>query len=265
MHPTAIISPEAELDEEVVVGPYTIIEGKVRIGRATVIGPHVHILGNTTIGENCRIFTGAVLGSIPQDLKYRGEETYLKIGDHNTIREFVTMNPGTSKGESTVIGNHNLFMANVHIAHNCTIGNHVIIANLGALAGHVVVEDYAIIGGVTGVHQFCRIGAHSITGGCSKITKDILPFIMADGHPALPCGINKIGLKRRNFPQEKINILEEVYRILFRSGLNISAGLKELEKLPPCEEIDQIIRFIRNSQRGIAKEEKAQDKEDGSF
>ncbi|HOL67626.1 MAG TPA: acyl-ACP--UDP-N-acetylglucosamine O-acyltransferase, partial [bacterium] len=254
IHPTALVSPEVELEDDVTVGPFSIIEGPVKIGRGTTVGAHVHIMGYTTIGQNCRIFTGAVIGSIPQDLKYRGEETYLKIGDNNTIREFVTMNPGTARGESTTVGDNNLFMANVHIAHNCTIGNHVIIANLGSLAGHVVVEDYAIIGGITGVHQFCHIGAHSITGGCSKITKDILPFIMADGHPAVPCGLNKIGLKRRSFPQEKIDLLEQAYRILFRANLNVSQAVRELEKLLPSEEISHLLRFIRNSQRGIARE-----------
>ncbi|MCM8768216.1 MAG: acyl-ACP--UDP-N-acetylglucosamine O-acyltransferase [Candidatus Omnitrophica bacterium] len=254
IHPTAIISSQAELDDEVEVGPFSVIEGPVKIGRGTKVGSHVHLLGYTTIGQYCRLFTGAVIGSIPQDLKYRGEETYLVVGDYNIIREYVTMNPGTAKGESTIVGSHNLFMANVHIAHNCVIGNQVIIANFGALAGHVVVEDYAIIGGLTGVHQFCRIGAHSITGGCSKITKDILPFVMADGHPAVPWGINKIGLKRRNFSPEKIDLLEKAYRILFRSGLNVSAAVEALGKFSESEEIRQIITFIRNSQRGIARE-----------
>jgi len=254
IHPTAIVSPKSEIGKDVNIGPYVIIEGNVKIGDGTFIGPFVHIQGNTEIGKNCKIFTGAIIGSIPQDLKFKGEKSYLKIGDNNTIREYVTINLATGEGQYTTVGDNNLFMAYAHIAHNCNIGNNVIIANCGTLAGHVTVEDYAIIGGLVGVHQFSKIGAHSITGGCSKITKDIIPFIMADGHPAIPSGINKIGLKRRNFPAETISLLEKSYKILFRSGLNTSSALKELEKLLPSPEIEHIIEFIKNSERGIAKE-----------
>lgn len=254
IHPSAIISPAVEIGEDVEIGPYAIIEGNVKIGNNCKIGPLVHIQGNTEIGEGCKIFTGAIIGSIPQDLKYKGGKTYLKIGKNNVIREFVTINLATSEGEETVIGDNNLLMAYSHIAHNCKIGNNVIIANGGTLAGHVVVEDYAIIGGLVGIHQFCKIGKHSIIGGCSKVTMDIIPFIVADGHPARPYGINIIGLKRRNFSDEKINILKNVYKIIFKSGLNITDALKKLEELSHFEEVKDIIEFIKNSERGIARE-----------
>lgn len=254
IHPTAVIATSVHLAPDVEIGPYAVLSGNVHIGQGTKIGPCVHIQGNTEIGKNCRIFTGAIIGSTPQDLKYQGEKSYLKIGEDNTIREYVTINLATGEGRTTIIGKGGLFMAYGHIAHNCRIGDHVIVANAGTLAGHVVVEDYAIIGGLVGVHQFSRIGSHSIIGGCSKITKDIIPFVMADGHPATPAGINTVGLKRRGFPQETINLLEQAYKILFRSGLNVSAALKELEKLGPSEEITKIISFIQSSDRGISKE-----------
>jgi UDP-N-acetylglucosamine acyltransferase len=254
IHPTAIISQEVEIGENIEVGPYAIIEGKVKIGDNCKIGPFVHIQGYTEIGENTKIFTGAIIGSIPQDLKYKGDITYLKIGKNNTIREYVTINPGTSAGEETIIGDNNLIMAYAHIAHNCKVGNNVIIANSGTLAGHVEIDDYAIIGGLVGIHQFCRIGKHSIIGGCSKVVMDIIPFIMADGHPARPYGINVIGLKRRNFSEEKIKTLNDAYKIIFKSGLNTSQALKKLEEINNCEEIKEIIEFIKSSQRGIARE-----------
>ena len=254
IHPTAIISPEVEIGDNVEIGPYAIIEGKIKIGDNCKIFPFAHIQGYTEIGENTKIFTGAIIGSIPQDLKYKGDITYLKIGKNNTIREYVTINPGTSAGEETIIGDNNLIMAYAHIAHNCKVGNNVIIANSGTLAGHVEIDDYAIIGGLVGIHQFCRIGKHSIIGGCSKVVMDIIPFIMADGHPARPYGLNIIGLKRRNFSEEKIKILNEAYKIIFKSGLNTSQALKKLEEMNDCEEVKDIIEFIKSSKRGIAKE-----------
>jgi len=254
IHPTAIISPEVEIGDNVEIGPYAIIEGKIKIGDNCKIFPSVHIQGYTEIGENTKIFTGAIIGSIPQDLKYKGDITYLKIGKNNTIREYVTINPGTSAGEETIIGDNNLIMAYAHIAHNCKVGNNVIIANSGTLAGHVEIDDYAIIGGLVGIHQFCRIGKYSIIGGCSKVVMDIIPFIMADGHPARPYGLNIIGLKRRNFSEEKIKILNEAYKIIFKSGLNTSQALKKLEEMNDCEEVKEIIEFIKSSKRGIAKE-----------
>ncbi len=254
IHPTAIVSPNANINKKVEIAPYAIIEDNAVIHENCRIGPYVHIQGYTEIGAGCSIFTGAVIGSIPQDLKYRGGRTYLKVGERNVIREFVTMNSGTSEGETTVVGNNNLIMAYSHIAHNCLIGNNVIIANAGTLAGHVVIEDFAIVGGLVGIHQFCRVGRHSIIGGCSKITKDIIPFVMADGHPAIPSGVNKVGLKRRGFSDEKIIMIEEIYRKLFRSGLNVADALADIEKTEKSEEASYITEFIRKSERGIAKE-----------
>ncbi|MCX8082412.1 MAG: acyl-ACP--UDP-N-acetylglucosamine O-acyltransferase [bacterium] len=255
IHPTAIISPDVFIDpdESTEIGPYAIIEGNAIIHKGCKIGPYVHIQGYTEIGSGCRIFTGAIIGSMTQDLKYKGGKTYLKIGENNTIREFVTINTGTADGDTTTIGNNNLIMAYVHIAHNCVIGNNVIMANGSTLAGHVIIDDCAIIGGLVGIHQFCRVGSYAIIGGCSKITKDIIPFVIADGHPAVPCGINRVGLKRRNFPSEKIEHIEEIYKVLFRSGMNVSEAVAELEKMERTEEIAYVINFIKNSTRGIAK------------
>lgn len=255
IHPTAIISKNAliEEDDSIEIGPYAIIEENVAIRKGCKIGPNVHIHGYTDIGRGCKIFTGAVIGSTTQDLKYRGGKTYLKIGEENTIREFVTINTGTAEGDTTSIGNNNLIMAYVHIAHNCTIGNNVVMANASTLAGYVIVDDFAIIGGLVGIHQFCRVGSYSIIGGCSKITKDIIPFVVADGHPAIPYGINKIGLKRKNFSSEKIAHIEDIYKVLFRSGLNVSEAMKELENMQRTEEIAYLIDFIKSSKRGIAR------------
>lgn len=253
IHPAAIISDKAKIADDVQIGPFSIVGDDVTIHKGCEIGSSVNIQGCTEIGAGCRIFTGAVIGSITQDLKYKGEKTFIRIGEANTIREYVTVNSGTSGGESTVIGNRNLLMAYVHIAHNCIIGNNVIIANAGTLAGHVIVEDFAIIGGLAGIHQFCRIGKHSIIGGCSKVTKDIIPFVMADGHPAIPFGVNKTGLKRRNFSSEQILQIETAYRYLFRSGLNVSEALSKIEGMGKNDEVLSLVEFIREAQRGIAK------------
>ncbi|HNS32894.1 MAG TPA: acyl-ACP--UDP-N-acetylglucosamine O-acyltransferase [bacterium] len=253
IHPAAIISDKAKIADDVQIGPFSIVGDDVTIHKGCEIGSSVNIQGCTEIGAGCRIFTGAVIGSITQDLKYKGEKTFIRIGEDNTVREYVTINSGTSGGESTVIGNRNLLMAYVHIAHNCIIGNNVIIANAGTLAGHVIVEDFAIIGGLAGIHQFCRIGKHSIIGGCSKVTKDIIPFVMADGHPAIPFGVNKTGLKRRNFSSEQILQIETAYRYLFRSGLNVSEALSKIEGMGKNDEVLSLVEFIREAQRGIAK------------
>ncbi len=254
IHPSAIIASTVQLADNVDIGPYCVIEGNVTIGAGTRLGPFVHIQGNTTIGERCTVHAGASIGGLPQDLKFRGEKTYLKIGDDNDIREYVTMNLATGEGETTLVGNHNLLMAYAHVAHNCLIGDHCVIANSVALAGHIVVEDYAILGGMVGVHQFSKVGRHTIIGGCSKITKDIIPYVMADGHPAAPSGINRVGLKRRGFSDESIAQLDAAYKLLFRSGLNVSDAVREIGKLDKSDEVSHILEFIKNSSRGIAKE-----------
>jgi UDP-N-acetylglucosamine acyltransferase len=202
IHPTAIISPDATLAEGAEIGPYTVIGPDCTIGKNTSIGPHVVIEAHTDIGEACRISQFASLGGAPQDLKFKGEKTRVIIGNHNTIREYVTINRATSADIGvTIIGDHNLLMAYCHVAHNCKLGNHIIMANAANLAGHIHVEDFAIIGGLTGVHQFTRIGAHSIIGGASAVTKDIPPFVMASGNFAKLYGLNMIGLKRRGFSE----------------------------------------------------------------
>ncbi len=255
IHPSAIVSKEAEIGNDTIIGPFVVIEGKVKIGRSCIIGPNVHITGNVEIGENCKIFTGAAIGNEPQDLKYKGERSFLKIGKNNTIREFVTINSATGENQYTLLGDNNLLMAYVHVAHNCIVGNNCIIANGATIAGHVFIDDYSIIGGLVGIHQFSRVGKHSITGGCSKITKDIIPFVMADGHPARPYGINTIGLRRRGFSDEKISLIEEAYKILFRRNFTIKQAIELLEnKYGDIPEIQEIISFIRSSsERGISR------------
>ena len=255
IHPSAIVSCEAQIGENTKIGPFVVIEGNVKIGNDCFIGPMVHIKENVEIGDNCRIYTSAVIGNPPQDLKYKGESSFARIGKNNTIREFVTINTATGENQSTIIGDNNLLMAYVHIAHNCIIKNNCVIANAATIAGHVFIDDYAIIGGLVGIHQFSRIGKHSIIGGCSKITKDIIPFITADGRPARPCGINIFGLKRRNFSEETISILNEAYRTIFRKNLTTQESIRILStEFSGIPEIREIIEFINLSERGIARE-----------
>ncbi len=256
IHPSAQVDVRAEIGKDTRIGPFVIIEGNSIIGNGCDMGPMVHIASNVEIGDNCKIFTGAAVGNPPQDLKYRGEFSFVKIGRNNTIREFVTINKATGENQSTVIGDNNLLMAYVHVAHNCVIGNYCIIANAATIAGHVIIDDYAIIGGLVGIHQFSRIGKHSITGGCSKITKDIVPFIVADGHPARPHGINIIGLKRRDFPTEVISALEEAYRIVFRRNFTVQQSIDELKSsgLFEISEVRDLVKFLETSDRGIARE-----------
>lgn len=255
IHPTAIVSPEAHLQEGVEIGPYSIIGPDVTIGAHTVIGPHVVIESHTDIGERCRIFQFASLGGIPQDLKFRGEESRVVLGNDNTIREYVTINRGTSAGGGvTSIGNNNLLMAYCHLAHDCRLGDHIVMSNASNLGGHITVEDWAIIGGMTGVHQFIHIGAHCIIGGASAIVKDIPPYVMASGNHAKLYGLNLIGLKRRGFPEETIAALKQAYRIIFRSSLLLSVALSrvrsDVEDLP---EVRKLLAFIEESERGICR------------
>ena len=255
IHPTAIISPDSTLAEGVEVGPYSIIGPDVHIGKNTVIGPHVVIETQTDIGEACRISQFASLGGAPQDLKYRGEKTRVVIGSHNTIREYVTINRATTSDIGvTIIGDHNLLMAYCHVAHNCKLGNHIVMANAAHLAGHIHVEDYAIIGGLSGVHQFTRIGAHCIIGGASAVTKDVPPFVMASGNFAKLYGLNLIGLKRRGFDEETLQALRDAYRIVFRSSLLLSTAIKKVEQeVADIAEVRQFLDFIRKSERGICR------------
>ena len=255
IHPSAIVSHEAHLEEGIEIGPYSIIDSDVHIGKNTIIGPHVVIKTHTDIGEGCRIFQFCSIGEIPQDLKFTGEETRVIIGNHNTIREFVTIHQATSADIGvTVIGDHNLLMAYSHVAHNCKLGNHIVMSNAANLAGHVHVEDYAIIGGLTGIHQFSRIGAHCFIGGASAVTKDVPPFVIASGNFAKLFGLNIIGLKRRGFKEETINALKEAYRIIFRSSLLLSVAIERVrQEVDDIPEVRQFIEFIQNSERGISR------------
>ena len=255
VHATAIVSPDATLADGVEVGPYSIIGPDVTIGKNTTIGPHAVIETQTDIGEGCRISQFASLGGPPQDLKFKGEKTRVVIGNHNTIREYVTINRATTSDIGvTIIGDHNLLMAYCHVAHNCKLGNHIVMANAANLAGHIHVEDFAIIGGLTGVHQFTRIGAHAIIGGASAVTKDVPPFCTAAGNYAKLYGLNMIGLKRRGFSDRAIQALRTAYRIVFRSSMLLSAAVKKVEEeVEDLPEVRQFLDFIRASERGICR------------
>ncbi|HOK05709.1 MAG TPA: acyl-ACP--UDP-N-acetylglucosamine O-acyltransferase [Syntrophales bacterium] len=255
IHPTAVVSPEAVVSEGVEIGPYSIIGPDVTIGMGTKIGPHVVIEAHTDIGEGCRIYPFASIGAAPQDLKFRGEVTRVIIGRFNTIREFATIHRATAADIGvTVLGDHNLIMAYCHVAHNCKLGNHIVMANAANLAGHIHVEDYAIIGGMTGIHQFTRIGAHCIIGGCSAVPKDIPPYVMASGNMARLYGLNMIGLRRRGFKEETIAALKAAYRIVFRSKLLLrDALLRVRDEVPDLPEVRHFLAFIENSQRGVCR------------
>ncbi len=254
IHPTAIISKKASLAKGVEVGPYSVIGDNVKIGKGTQILNNVTIVGHTEIGSGSKIFSGAVLGSPPQDLKYKGEKSFLYIGSNNIIREFVTMNVGTQKN-STKVGSDNLIMAYSHIAHDCHVGSGCIFANNATLAGHVTVEDEVVIGGLSAVHQFVRIGRLSIIGGCSKVVQDIPPYSTCDGHPAKVYGINSIGLRRSHLPKQTINQLRVSSKLLFRSGYSLPNALKKVENRfkGPSDELKYLISFVKSSQRGIAR------------
>ncbi|MCX5700500.1 MAG: acyl-ACP--UDP-N-acetylglucosamine O-acyltransferase [Candidatus Omnitrophica bacterium] len=254
IHKTAIVSKKAKLSDNVSVGPYTVIADNVIIGSGTKIASHCVLEGNTTVGRDCEIFTGAVVGSRPQDLKYKGEKVFLEIGDANIIREYCTLNPGTEEGSKTVIGNNNLLMAYSHIAHDCSVGSNCVLANNSTLAGHVTIEDRAVIGGIVAIHQFVRMGTLSIVGGCSKVVQDIPPYSTCDGHPATVFGLNLVGLRRHKLTKESITSLDDAFRILFSSGLTIKHSLEKVEKLPKLTaEVTYLINFIKKSERGISR------------
>ncbi len=255
IHSTAIIDPKAELDSSVEIGAYSIIGPNVRIGSGTRVGSHVVIKGPTTIGKDNQIFQFSSLGEAPQDKKYNDEPTALEIGDGNTIREFCTFNRGTVQDKGvTRIGNDNWIMAYVHIAHDCQIGNHTIFANNSSLAGHVDVHDYAILGGFTLIHQFCKIGAHVITAVGSVVFKDIPPYVTAAGYDAKPHGINSEGLKRRGFSPAAITKIKRAYKALYRNGLSLEEAKQLLaEQLKDCAELGILLEFLNTSTRGIVR------------
>ncbi|MFA5088023.1 MAG: acyl-ACP--UDP-N-acetylglucosamine O-acyltransferase [Candidatus Omnitrophota bacterium] len=254
IHKTAVIHPSAKLSPGVSIGAYTIIDGDVTIMDNVRVGSHCVVTGQTTIGPGCKIFSGAVVGSAPQDKKFSGDENvFLSIGENNVIREYVTINVGTVKGGGkTVLGANNLLMAYSHVAHDCIIGNNCVMANAATLGGHVTLEDNAVIGGLTAVHQFVRLGRLSIVGGCSKVVQDIAPFSTCDGHPTEVYGLNLVGLKRAEFSAETIRRLKKAFKILFNSGLAKTHAIERIEQeIEPCPEIEHLIFFIKTSKRGL--------------
>jgi UDP-N-acetylglucosamine acyltransferase len=255
IHPTALINRQAEIDSEVEIGPYSVIGAGVKIGKETKVASHVVIEGRTSLGQGNTIYQFATIGSRPQDLKYRGEASELVIGNHNTIREYVSLNPGTAGGGMvTRVGDHNLLMMHCHIAHDCLIGSHNIIANGATLGGHVVVEDYVIVGGLVGIHQFARIGSGAILGAGSMVSKDVPPFCNATGDRARLRGLNLEGLKRRGFTTTAIDALKKAYRIIFQSKLKTKDALEKVRReISPTAEIEILLAFIAQSQRGICR------------
>ncbi len=252
--PLAYVHPAAKIAPSVVIDPFVTIDQNVEIGEGTRIGSNVTIMEGARIGKNCTIFPGAVISAIPQDLKFKGEDTVAIIGDNTTIRECVTINRGTAARNKTVVGNNCLIMAYSHVAHDCVIGDNVIISNATQIAGEVQVDNYAVIGGGTLIHQFCHIGSHVMIQGGALINKDIPPYVKAGREPIAYAGINSIGLRRRNFSSETIREIQNIYRYLYQSNLNVTDAIERIEaELPATPERDEIILFIRNSKRGIIR------------
>jgi len=254
IHPQAIVNLKADLGNDVSVGPFAIIENEVAIGEGTSIGAHAVIASGTTIGENCKIYSGAVLGTEPQDLKFGNEKTYLAIGDNTVIREYATINRGTTHSIYTRVGSNCMLMAYSHIAHDCQIGNNVILANSVNMGGHVVIEDFVGIGGVTGIHQFVKIGAHSFISGVSKVPKDVPPYILAMREPLTYAGLNKIGLKRRGFSETDLKKLRQAYKILYGENHTVKEAIQKItDTIDSSPHIQHLIKFLEGSERGIIR------------
>jgi UDP-N-acetylglucosamine acyltransferase len=252
--PLAYVNPQAKIAPNVVIEPFVTIDKNVVIDEGTWIGPNVTIMEGARIGKNCKIFPGAVISAVPQDLKFGGEETIVRIGNNVTIREYVTVNRGTKASYETVIGDNCLLMGYVHIAHDCVVGNNVIMGGYSALAGHITIDDWAILGGVVAVHQFVHIGAHAFIGGGSGVSKDVPPYSKAAREPLSYVGVNSIGLRRRGYSSEIINHIQDIYRIIFIKGHNVSRAVAIIEaEMPATPERDEILSFIANSSRGIMK------------
>lgn len=255
IHDTAVVSPTARIAKGVEIGPYSVIGDNVEIGEGTKIGPHVVVAEWTSIGKDCQIFQGASVGEIPQDLKFKGEKSYCLIGDRTVIREGATIHRATGEGEETRIGNDCLLMALTHVAHNCVLGNHVIMSNLASMAGHAIAEDRVVIGGMAGVHQFVKIGRNAMVGGMSKLVQDVVPYTIADGHPAKVVGLNSVGISRAGIPIESRRLIKKAYKILYRSGLTLTEAISVIEQeVDSCEEVEHFLRFLRNAERGICRE-----------
>jgi UDP-N-acetylglucosamine acyltransferase len=254
VHPTAVVDPKAEIGPGTVIGPYCIVQAGVVLGAECWLQNHVTLCGPMVAGARNKFYAYSSIGQQTQDLKYAGEPTYLEIGDENTFREFVTINRSTTAAGKTRIGHRGNYLAYSHIGHDCTVGDAVVFSNNGTLAGHVQVGDHAIMGGLTAVHQFCRLGRYAITGGCSKIVQDVPPFMIADGNPAKVRGINIVGLERSGFPPETIKTIKEAFRLIYRSKFNTRQALEAIQQeLPATPEITQIIEFIQTSERGIIR------------
>lgn len=252
--PLAYVHPAAKIAPSVVIDPFVTIDQNVEIGEGTRIGSNVTILEGARIGKNCTIFPGAVISAIPQDLKFHGEETLAIIGDNTTLRECVTVNRGTDARGRTVVGSNTLIMAYSHVAHDCIVGDNVIISNATQLAGEVVVDNFAVIGGGSLIHQFCHIGSHVMLQGGALVNKDIPPYVKAAREPISYAGINSVGLRRRNFSSETIREIQEIYRYLYLSGMNVSDAIERIEaELPATKERDEILQFVRNSKRGVIR------------
>jgi len=253
-HSLSYIHPDAKIAENVVIDPFVSIANDVVIGEGTWIGSNTTIMEGARIGKNCKIYPGAVVSGVPQDLKYKGEKSITEIGDNTVIRECVTINRGTASKDKTVIGDNCLLMAYVHVAHDCILGNNVIIGNASQLAGEVVIDDWAILSGLVAVHQFVHIGSHVMISGGSLVRKDVPPFIKAAHEPLAYAGVNSVGLRRRNFENEKINEILEMYREIYLKGNNNSTAIENIEAtMPASSERDEVVQFFRNSQRGIIK------------
>jgi len=254
IHPSAIVNPSAEIGAGTIIGPYCVIAPEVTLGENCWLQHHVTLCGPTRAGARNKFYAYCSIGQQTQDLKYQGEPTYLEIGDDNTFREFVTINRSTTSEGKTRVGSRGNFLAYSHIGHDCTVGDEVVFSNNGTLAGHVQVGNHAVMGGLTAVHQFCRIGRFAITGGCSKIVQDVPPFMIADGNPAEIRGVNLVGLERKGFTLESVKWIKEAFRLIYRSEYNTRQAVDAVRKeLPQNEEITQIIEFIEQSERGIIR------------
>lgn len=254
IHPGAVVHSGARIGDDCEIGPFCVIGEHVTLGAGCRLHSHVVLDGHTTLGSANELFPFACIGLKTQDLKWKGGVTRTRVGDHNTFREHVTIHSATNDGDATVVGSHNHILAYCHIAHDCQVGSHVIMSNVGTLAGHVIVEDHAIVGGLAAVHQFCRVGTMAIIGGCSKVVQDVPPYMLADGNPAATRFINKEGLKRRGVSEEAQAALKQAYKLLFRSDLKISDALARMAaELPPLPEIRHLIQFAQTSERGLCK------------
>lgn len=256
IHPTAIISGQAKLGEGLTIGPYCVIGDHVELGDGCVLHSHVSIEGHSRIGRENEFFPFAAVGGKSQDLKYEGEPTHLEVGDRNVFRENVTIHRGTHEHTPTRIGNDNLFLCYSHVAHDCQLGDHIILSNNGTLAGHVTVEDHAIVSGLSAIHQFCRIGCHSIIGGCARVTQDVPPYMIAEGHPAVTRGLNQIGLQRRGFGDDDLKALKSAYKRLFlKKDRNLGESLSSLKADSPANNphVKHLIAFVEGSQRGVTR------------